>query len=29
MQQLAKRPAETAFWNGGDLEALLLRALRA
>jgi 8-oxo-dGTP pyrophosphatase MutT (NUDIX family) len=28
MQHPAKRLAETAFWNGGDLEALLLRSLR-
>lgn len=29
MQHLAKRLANTAFWNDGDLEALLHRALRA
>ena len=28
MQHLAKRLADTAFWNGGDLGALLLHALR-
>lgn len=29
MQHPAKRLAQTAFWNGGELEALLLGSLRA